>query len=255
METMEIQHRQGLVRAIPEDKDNRAITFVISDETRDRHKSVIPSKAWDLKSFIENPVAGWSHQVYGRGLFTEPSPDNFIGRWDNVRIDNGELVGDLNFEDKETNPLADKLLRKVRNGTLTAVSVGFLPGDGHYGKEDDFEQKGAKNETYYYDSAELVEASLVGIGSNKNAKKKALLEDTDDIPELIEELIREALGDKFNEKMTVKGLFATLKGGDAEEVEQAETGKEIDTEARRKRLHKITNINKVIDYMEEQKND
>jgi len=249
MENREIKHRHGLVRAIPEDKESRTVTFVISDESRDRHRSIIPLESWELKNFIATPIAGWSHEVYGKGLFTKPDPDNFIGRWDNIRVDEGALVGDLTFEDKETNPLAEKLLRKVRNGTLNAVSVGFLPGDGHYGEEDDLEQKGAENETYYYDSAELVEVSLVGIPSNKNARKKAL--ENGDIPELIEELIREALGDKFSETMTVKGLFVTLRGGDAEIIEKEETGEEVDLEARRKRLHKIININKYLDYKEE----
>jgi len=257
---VERKYRQGFVREIPEDKENRTITFVISDDTRDRHKSVIPSDAWDLKSFTGNPVAGWSHEVYGRGLFTKPDPDNFIGRWDNLRFEGNEMLGDLTFEDKETNPLAEKLLRKVRNGTLNAVSVGFLPGDGHYGEKEAEENRGGKNETYYYDSAELVEASLVGIGSNKNAKQvsKALLENTDDIPELIREIIREALGDKFNEddfeKLTIRGLFTTLRGGEAAEIETAETGDEVDVEARRKRLHKIKAINSYLDFKEEHKN-
>ena len=129
MENREVKYRQGLVRAIPEDKDDRTIDFVISDESRDRHNSIIPVKSWDLKSFRDSPIAGWSHRVYGG--FETPDPDNFIGRWSDIRTEGGELVGSLIFEDKETNPLADKLFRKVRNGTLNAVSVGFFPGEGH----------------------------------------------------------------------------------------------------------------------------
>jgi len=252
METAETQYRSGFVRDIPEDNDSRTVPFVISNESRDRHRSIIPLSAWELDNFRTTPIAGWSHEVYGKGLFTKPDPDNFIGRWDNIRIDGDELVGDLTFEDKETNPLAEKLLRKVRNGTLNAVSVGFLPGDGHYGKEEDKEHRGGSKETYYYDSAELIEVSLVGIPSNKDARKKAL--ENGDIPELIEELVREALGDKFIETMTLKGLFATLRGGDAIEVETEDTGEKVDAEARRKRLHKITALNNFLNYMEDDKN-
>ena len=253
MEKAERQYRAGFVRDIPDDSDSRTIPFVISNESRDRHKTIIPLKSWDLDGFTKTPIAGWSHEVYGGGLFSKPDPDNFIGRWDNIRVDGNELVGDLTFEDKETNPLADKLLNKVRNGTLNAVSVGFIPGDGHYGEKDDKEQRGGARETYYYDSAELTEVSLVGIPSNTDARKKAL--ENGDIPEMIEELIRTALGDKFNEKLTLKGLFATLKGGDSEEVEKEDTGEDIDKEARDKHLQKVKNLNNYLRILEEHNNE
>ena len=231
----EMQYRQGAVRSFLSE-DDRTVEFTISDESRDRHRTVIPNDAWDMRGFSENPVAGWNHSVYGGSR--DWNPDNFIGRWENVRSEGGELIGALRFEDGETNPLAEKLYRKVRNGTLNAVSVGFLPGSGHYGEEE--EARGGTNETYYYDSAELVEVSLVGIPSNKNARKKAL--ENGDIPELIEELVREALGNEYNEKLTLKGLFAVLRGGDSGEVEQADTGKAVDKEARDEKRKKAERL-------------
>lgn len=227
--------------------DSRTVRFVISDESRDRHSSVIPIDAWSLESFRGNPIAGWSHKVYG-GAF-DSNPDNIIGTWD-IWTEGRELVGDLKFEDAETNPFAEKLFRKTKNGTLNAVSVGFMPGGGHYG--DDAEARGAENETFYYDSAELVEVSLVGIPSNKNARKKAL--DNGDIPELVDEIIREALGDKFNDeeigKLTIKGLFSILRGGDAGEVEHADTGSEVDVKAREQHLKRIEAYNNYIKLIE-----
>jgi HK97 family phage prohead protease len=238
MEHREMKYRQGQVREFLD--EGRAVEFTISDESKDRHRSVIPSDAWELDSFRGNPVAGWAHSVYGG---KDWNPDNFIGRWENVRVQGGELVGELVFEDEETNPLAQKLYRKVRNGTINAVSVGFLPGGGHYGEEE--EARGGKDETYYYTSAELVEVSLVGIPSNKNARKKAL--ENGDIPELINDLVNEALGDKFSdeeiEKLTIKGLFSILRGEDATEVEEADTGEKVDTEAREKHKAKIDAYN------------
>jgi HK97 family phage prohead protease len=178
MEQKEVKYRQGQVRGF---LDDRAVDFVISDESKDRHNSIIPSTAWDLNSFGENPIAGWAHSVYGG---RDWNPDNFIGRWENIRLEGGELIGALHFEDEDTNPLAEKLYRKVQNGTINAVSVGFIPNGGHYGEEE--EARGGKNETYYYDSAELIEVSLVGIPSNKNARKKAF--ENGDIPESIERI-------------------------------------------------------------------
>ena len=240
-----MKFRQGQVREFMD--DSRAVRFTISDESRDRHNSVIPTEAWDLEAFRKNPVAGWSHRVYGG---QDWNPDNLIGKWE-VWTEGRELVGDLIFEDSETNPLAEKLFRKVQNGTINAVSVGFMPNSGHYGEEE--EARGGKNETYYYDSAELIEVSLVGIPSNKNARKKAL--ENGDIPDLIDELIREALGDKFSdeeiEKLTVKGLFNVLRGKDAVEVEHADTGGEVNTEAREKHLQRVKAINNCLKLIEE----
>jgi len=241
-----MKYRQGQVREFLD--ESRAVEFTISDESRDRHSSVIPTEAWDLDSFRGNPVAGWAHSVYGG---RDWNPDNFIGRWENIRSEGGSLIGELVFEDEQTNPLAEKLYRKVKNGTLNAVSVGFLPQGGHYGEEE--EARGGKNETYYYEKVELIEASLVGIPSNKNARRKAL--ENNDIPELITDLVSEALGDKLKEeeieRLTLKGLFTILRGGDAPEVEEADTGEKVDTEAREKHIKQIEAINNYLNKVEE----
>lgn len=223
---MERQYRQGQVKAYMD--NSRTVRFVISDESVDRHNSVIRSEAWNLDAFKNNPVAGWGHDIYGG--WRAPDPDNIIGTWSNLKIDNKELLGDLTFEDADTNPKAEKIFKKVKNGTLNAVSVGFILQKEHMGDEENGEERGVT----YYDEVELAEISVVPIPSNKNARKKAL--ENGDIPELIEELVREALGDEFNEKLTLKGLFAILRGGDAGEVENANTGIEVDAEARGKHI-------------------
>jgi len=225
-----MEKRTGQVRQLPID-DSRTVRFTISDESIDRHNSIVKSEAWDLEAFRENPIAGWSHAVYGG--WRAPNPDDIIGTW-NVWTEDNELIGDLTFEDEETNPKAEKLLRKVKNGTLSAVSVGFLPHKTHTG--DPEKTEGEIEGVTYYDEAELVEASLVVIPSNKNARKKAL--ENGDIPELAEELVeeltelsREALGDEFNiEKLTIKGLLNTLRGGDAEDIEKADYTEVIEKE-------------------------
>lgn len=212
--------------------NSRTVRFVISDESVDRHNSVILSKAWDLRPFNNNPIAGWGHDVYGG--YRAPDPDNIIGRW-KVWQEGSELLGDLTFEDGNSNPKAEKLFNKVRNGTLNAVSVGFMPLESHDGDEKNGEERGVT----YYDKVELAEVSLVPIPSNKNARKKAL--ENGDIPELIDELIREALGNEYNEKLTLKGLFAILRGGEAEQIEEADTG-EVDTKTREEHLEKVKRL-------------
>ena len=167
---------------------------------------------------------------------------------------------------------------------------------GYFGSEDLEEHKGGTKETFYYAGQELVEWSVVNIPSNPKAQVKALRSETanalvflkrelgfkfSDIENLrvgevvemlenpekriiknmadtIEEMVKAALGDKFNEddfeKLTIRGLFTTLRGGEAAEIETAETGDEVDVEARRKRLHKIKAINSYLDFKEEHTN-
>ena len=41
------------------------VEFVISDETRDRHGTVIPIKSWEIKNYNKNGIVGYQHDVYG----------------------------------------------------------------------------------------------------------------------------------------------------------------------------------------------
>ena len=224
------QYTQGYVRALPKD-DSRTVEFTVSNESVDRHNSIIKLDGWDLEGFSKNPILGWDHDVYGG--FRGTDPDNILGHIE-VKREDDELVGYATFEDVETNKKADKIFRKINNGTLNAVSVGFI-GDAREGDPD--ENEGEIRGVAYYDAAELVEVSVVPIPSNKDAVQKALK--NGDIPELIEEVVREALGDEYNEKLTLKGLFSILRGGDAASIEEAETGEEVDEEAREKHLRYV----------------
>jgi len=191
-----------------------------------------------------------------------------------------------------------KVLRgTLRSASVGFLPVADEKGKtGKYGSEDDEEHRGGKNETYYYNGQELVEWSIVNIPSNAKAQAKSLKRHTANAliflkkalgmsfteieslrigeavkmvegtekkeainkSELITELIREALGDQFNEdefdKLTIKGLFNILEGGEAAEVEEADTGEEVDTDAREKRLNQKKAINNYLNQAEEYNN-
>ena len=102
-------------------EETRTVEFVISDETRDRHGTVIPISAWNLDNFNRNGIVGYQHDVYG---FLDPDPDKVLGPGEAFAED-GKLIGRVTFEPKDINPLAEKIFRKVLNGTLKATSVGF----------------------------------------------------------------------------------------------------------------------------------
>ena len=212
----------GHVRALPDNVDEtRTIEFIISNETRDRHGTVIPVKGWKLDNYNRNPIVGYQHNVYG-DMFGGSNPDEVIGK-SSVFVEGGNLIGRVTFEPPELNPLAEKIFQKVKFGTLSTASVGFAPiGETKWGKGD--EGKNGKNPTQYYQEQELVEWSIVNIPSNPSATKREFAEQNERMLCHIEK----ALDGKFNRdeimKMTVKGLMNVLSG---EGVEQDDTERTI----------------------------
>jgi hypothetical protein len=93
--------------------------FVISDGSMDRHGTRINPDGWDLSEFRKNPIALWAHgtdSVRGRVP---------IGRWENVRIAAGKLLGTLVLAEEGSSGFVDELRRLVTQGILRAVSVGM----------------------------------------------------------------------------------------------------------------------------------
>lgn len=142
---MKMEHRVAVT-------DGSGFDFVISDGSLDRHGTRINPKGWDLSNFKRNPIALFGHS------------NGFpIGKWENVRIEGGRLLGRLVPAAKGTSARIDELISLVEQGILRAVSAGFavlefgVPGKSEF----DFERQ------------ELFEASLVSVPSNTNALAKA----------------------------------------------------------------------------------
>lgn len=219
MKKQTVEYRYGQIREIPENaEESRTISFVVSDETKDRHNSVINAEGWELKNYEKNPIVGYAHQLYG-GFFSEPNPDNVLGTA-TVKKEGKQLIADIKFEPEEVNPLAEKIFKKVLHGTLRATSVGFYPVKEHRGdpEKNKEEEKGIT----YYDKAELLEISIVNLPSNPNAVKNAA---KDEKIELIKYILTEALGDKFNETLTIKGVLDILDGKESQKLLEAEGAK------------------------------
>lgn len=164
--------------------DERKVTFVASDSTRDSAGTVLNQDGWDLDRFNKNGVIGYQHKVYGSWSDTD-NPDNVIGKG-RAYVEGGRLMVDVDFEPKEINELAEKVYQKILFGSLKAVSVGFLPvGDGHWGEGEE-SRKGA-SPTWYYDGQELLEVSVVNIPANPNAVRvKGLDSSEEEMRELME---------------------------------------------------------------------
>lgn len=163
------QYTTGIVREFDRKKaeETRTVEFAISDETRDRHGTVIPLDSWQLESYNQNGIVGYQHNVYGSW---DSNPDQVLGIG-KAYLDDGKLIGRVTFEPAEINPLAEKIFQKVLHGTLKATSVGFREVEkGRWGEKE--EDINGTNPTYYFGKVELLEFSIVNIPSNPNALRR-----------------------------------------------------------------------------------
>lgn len=167
------------------EEGSRKMTFVASDFTRDRYKTVLNQDNWQLKNYNRNGIIAYQHDTYNS------DPDSIIGKGRAfTELDSkgkNRLMIEIEFEPAEMNELADKVYKKLQFGTLNAVSVGFIPiGKGSWGKGD--EGPGQPNETYYYAGQELLEVSVVNLPANPNALRRSA-EDEDELKALREEAL------------------------------------------------------------------
>lgn len=146
METREFQ-----IRKI----EDRTAEFIISDASVDAHGTILSPGGWDLNRFETNGIFGYMHN-----LQSDPNPDFVLGPA-TAYVEGNQLIGRATFETEDINQLAEKIFKKVKNGTLKAVSVGFIPKREH-----------REGDVIVYDEMELLEFSIVNIPSNPNAVKR-----------------------------------------------------------------------------------
>ncbi len=132
--------------------DTSGLEFILSDETPDRYGDVIQASGWDTKDFSRNPIALFNH-----------NPNFPVGKWANLRVEQGALKGHLQLAPEGTSARIDEIRKLVDAGILRAVSVGFLPTES---KPRD--KKNAESGIYFSKST-LLETSLVSIPANPNA--------------------------------------------------------------------------------------
>jgi HK97 family phage prohead protease len=129
------------------------MTFVLSDETPDRHGDIVKADGWDLADFNKNPIALFGHN------------SNFmVGSWKDVRVEKAQLLGELVPAPKGTSERADEIIRFAEAGVLKAVSVGFVPIERKIRRGPDQEFEG-----FTFTKQALVECSLCAVGANPNA--------------------------------------------------------------------------------------
>jgi len=127
---------------------NGFVKFVMSTSEVDRMADTIDQRGWDLSNFNKSPIALWNHD------HNQP-----IGKWHNVKVENGKLTGEIEFMPEEINEFAASVGKMVKAGFLKACSVGFRPLDMKPNKSGGLE----------FIKNELLECSVVSVPANASA--------------------------------------------------------------------------------------
>lgn len=121
-------------------------TFILSDTSKtNSHGFRIAMEGMDTSRFRENPVMLYRH-----------NDDDVIGRWHNLRLDDGRLLADAEFD--KDDELAAKVAGKVERGFIKGCSMGICIKDMQETADGWIATK-----------SELMEASVCSIPSDAGA--------------------------------------------------------------------------------------
>jgi HK97 family phage prohead protease len=95
-------------------------TFVLSDESVNSYGFRVLTAGIDLTDFARNPIMLWNHTRSWADTEDSILP---IGRWENLRTQDGKLLGDAVFDTEDG--FAAKIAGKVQRGVIKACSIGF----------------------------------------------------------------------------------------------------------------------------------
>lgn len=136
-------------------------TFVVSDEAINLYGFRVLTKGINLEQFKRNPIMLYMHN---RSAY-QPTGDEVIGRWENIRVEGTKLLADAVFD--ESSALGKKIADKVRGGFIRMASIGIRKKEISEAKE--YLLSGQTRPTVT--KSDLDEISIVDMGGNNNALK------------------------------------------------------------------------------------
>ena len=182
------------IKAVSDKEDNREIDFVATKEVRDRQGEIISIKGIDLKNFKASPVILWSHN----------HDDPPIGKATKINKSGDELHIRIEYALPEEYSFADTIYKLTKGGYINALSIGFLPD---YSAVEYDEKQNAR----IYNKTELLEVSVVNVGANQAALRKAMDDGIIDELEKKEFDIYCKKSNEFNSKNEVNSEVTKLK--------------------------------------------
>jgi len=136
-------------------------TFIVSDESVNSYGYRVLTEGIDTLQFARNPVMLYMH----RRNAADTNATGVIGRWENIRKEGGALKADAVFD--ESDAFAQSIKKKVAQGFLRMASIGILPLSQSDEKKHLLQGQTRPTVT----ESELLEISIVDMGSNHNALK------------------------------------------------------------------------------------
>ena len=130
--------------------------FVMSVGTPDGADDVV-EQTWDLKRFMQNPVAFYNHRSWGLP----------VGRWERVRVEGGVLRGD--FVPTDASEEGRMIRAMLDEKTLRAASVGFVPGKVTARSKYPTDHPLYAPRGYVFSENNLLECSIVGVPMHPDA--------------------------------------------------------------------------------------
>jgi|BioPla2DNA2_1021312.scaffolds.fasta_scaffold61856_1 hypothetical protein len=138
----------------------KAKTFVLSDESVNSYGFRILTDGIDLSLFKKNPIMLWNHSRSWSDSNNTILP---IGKWENIRIEEGVLKADAVFD--EDDAFAASIARKVEKGIINMCSVCVEMLEESEKPEHVVQGQTRRTVT----KSRLLEASVADIGSNYNS--------------------------------------------------------------------------------------
>lgn len=174
-------------------------TFILSDESINSYGFRVLTSGINLERFRKNPVLFYGHRTWSMP----------IGRWENIRVEDGKLLADAVFDESKLDEQAEKVKAKVEQGILNCCSIGFRVVETSEAPE--YLRPGQTRPTVT--KAELIECSIVAVAANQNAVKLTFEERgltlSDNAPS---EFLSSVLP-KINSSMSTKMKLLTLMLG------------------------------------------
>jgi len=140
--------------------ESRSFDFTCSSANADGFGRVVVQD-WDLSRYEQNPVVLWNHGD-GGSMFGSVDVDATlpIGRASNVRVEGGKLLATITLVDAAANPIAEKVFQGLKQGSISAVSVGWQAGEARYDEAAD---------ALVLSQNLLIEISVVAVPANPDA--------------------------------------------------------------------------------------
>jgi HK97 family phage prohead protease len=192
-------------------------TFVLNDESGNAYGFRVITAGINLEQYKNNPVMLWNHTRSSSDKENTILP---IGRWENLRVEDGKLLGDTCFDMDD--PFAVKIANKVEKGFIKASSLGIEPVELSDAPEDIVVGQTRKT----VKRSELLEASITDIPSNANTV--TLYDAKGNTIELTAESVNCTIGLINNQNQNNQNMkFIALKLGLSENATEAEISAKV----------------------------